>query len=114
MDGSASCVSSVAKFDWPHIYHVQNINLVRYFAVNGLLNSGIVGYSVFWQSSFFASFMCFEVLPLNPHGAGDDDEKDEDDDISAMDMDGTDVKTSKLLILAIISLCILMYMCFRC
>jgi hypothetical protein len=47
--------------------------------------------------------MCFEVLPLNPHGAGDDDEKDEDDDISAMDMDGTDVKTSKLLLLAIIS-----------
>lgn len=48
--------------------------------------------------------MCFEVLPLNPHGAGDDDEKDEDDDISAMDMDGADMKTSKLFLLANITL----------
>ena len=93
---------------WPHIYHVQNITLVKYFAVNGLLNSEIVGHSIFWQSSFFASFMCFEVLPLNPHGAGDDD------DISAMDMDGTDVKTSKLLLLPIISVYISMYICLRC
>jgi hypothetical protein len=45
------------------------------------------------QSSFFASFMCFEVLPLNPPSAGGDDDDKDDDDISAMEMDGTDIKS---------------------
>lgn len=45
------------------------------------------------QSSFFASFMCFEVLPLSPLGAGgDDEEREDEDDISAMEMDGSDVR----------------------
>lgn len=37
--------------------------------------------------------MCFEVLPLNPHGAEDKD--DDDDDTSAVDADGSDAKSSK-------------------
>ncbi len=45
------------------------------------------------QSSFFASFMCFEVLPLNPPSAGGDDDDKDDDDISVMEMDGTDIKS---------------------
>ncbi|KAH9551801.1 hypothetical protein CY35_09G031900 [Sphagnum magellanicum] len=47
------------------------------------------------ESSFFASFMCFEVLPLNPPSAGGDDDDKDDDDISAMEMDGTDIKSSE-------------------
>lgn len=54
------------------------------------------------QSSFFASFMCFEVLPLVPPGApsstgmegSNDDEND--DDLGLMDLDGNDIKPSIL------------------
>ncbi|KAG0622466.1 hypothetical protein M758_3G099500 [Ceratodon purpureus] len=41
------------------------------------------------ESSFFASFMCFEVLPLNPHGV-EDDKDDDEDGISATETDGSD------------------------
>jgi len=37
--------------------------------------------------------MCFEVLPLNPHGAEDKD--DDEDGASPVDADGSDVKSSK-------------------
>jgi len=37
--------------------------------------------------------MCFEVLPLNPHGAEDKD--DDEDGTSAVDADVSDVKSSK-------------------
>lgn len=46
------------------------------------------------QSSFFASFMCFEVQPLTPQASGDVDKVD-DDDITAMDIDGSDIKASE-------------------
>ena len=40
--------------------------------------------------------MCFEVLPLNPLVAGgDDEEKEDEDDISAMEMDGSDVRSGE-------------------
>lgn len=46
------------------------------------------------ESSFFASFMCFEVLPLNPHGA--DEDKDEDGDGgSAAETNGSDTKSTE-------------------
>lgn len=45
------------------------------------------------ESSFFASFMCFEVLPLNPHGAEDKD--DDEDGTNPVDEDGSDVKSTE-------------------
>eukprot|EP01018_Ginkgo_biloba_P032200 Gb_27212 [translate_table: standard] len=55
------------------------------------------------ESSFFALFMCFEVLPLVPPGApaaGADKEvsnsdDDNEDDLSLMDLDGNDVKPNQ-------------------
>ncbi|KAJ7570158.1 hypothetical protein O6H91_01G108600 [Diphasiastrum complanatum] len=53
------------------------------------------------ESSFFASFMCFEVLPLAPPGrTGDDkngfeDKDEDDDDIAPLDMDGSDMKPAQ-------------------
>uniref|UniRef100_A0A0D6QYJ6 Exocyst complex component Sec3 PIP2-binding N-terminal domain-containing protein n=1 Tax=Araucaria cunninghamii TaxID=56994 RepID=A0A0D6QYJ6_ARACU len=53
------------------------------------------------ESSFFASFMCFEVLPLVPQGAPSNAGKegsnaeDDDDDMSLMDLDGNDIKPNQ-------------------
>jgi hypothetical protein len=54
------------------------------------------------QSSFFASFMCFEVLPLNPHGA-EEDKDDDEDGISATEMDGSDKPGKQIWLFAIIT-----------
>eukprot|EP00252_Welwitschia_mirabilis_P004626 TRINITY_DN14932_c0_g1_i1.p1 TRINITY_DN14932_c0_g1~~TRINITY_DN14932_c0_g1_i1.p1 ORF type:complete len:883 (+),score=188.57 TRINITY_DN14932_c0_g1_i1:136-2784(+) len=47
------------------------------------------------ESSFFASFMCFDVLPLVPAGVPsvkDESNIDDNDDLSPMDLEGNDVK----------------------
>ncbi|KAL2610060.1 hypothetical protein R1flu_028633 [Riccia fluitans] len=51
------------------------------------------------ESSFFASFMCFEVLPLVPPGPGadngEDDDDEDDDDISPLDENAADLKPAQ-------------------
>lgn len=53
------------------------------------------------ESSFFASFMCFEVLPLVPPGAPSSagmegsNEDENDDDLGLMDLDGNDIKPNQ-------------------
>lgn len=53
------------------------------------------------ESSFFASFMCFEVLPLVPPGGPSSAAKDgansddSEDDLSLMDLEGNDIKPSQ-------------------
>ncbi|KAL2610093.1 hypothetical protein R1flu_028666 [Riccia fluitans] len=46
------------------------------------------------ESRFFASFMCFDVLPSAPTGPGGDYD-DDDEDISPMAEDGTDLKPAQ-------------------
>ncbi|OAE32849.1 hypothetical protein AXG93_1409s1160 [Marchantia polymorpha subsp. ruderalis] len=47
------------------------------------------------ESSFFASFMCFEVLPLVPPGTSGETADEDEDDISPLDEDGADLKPAQ-------------------
>ncbi|KAG6545685.1 hypothetical protein Mapa_012870 [Marchantia paleacea] len=47
------------------------------------------------ESSFFASFMCFEVLPLVPPGPSGETADEDEDDISPLDEDGADLKPAQ-------------------
>ncbi|EFJ12163.1 hypothetical protein SELMODRAFT_446742 [Selaginella moellendorffii] len=46
------------------------------------------------ESAFFASFMCYEVLPLAPPRAGDEKSGDDEDD-TPLDFDGADAKPTE-------------------